>query len=103
MVSLDMEAIYKIAINLGNLQKIALASFVLISVTLIAYWKFHTIIYPQNLPRLGAQDGLSWADMRKKFQTDCTAVYEEAYEKVIVNVIRPSMVELQTLICQTVL
>ncbi|KAI1847522.1 hypothetical protein JX266_006374 [Neoarthrinium moseri] len=36
--------------------------------------------YPRNLPRIGAREGVPWQQMRKKFQADCLAVFDDAYE-----------------------
>ncbi|KAH9886190.1 cytochrome P450 [Xylariomycetidae sp. FL2044] len=36
--------------------------------------------YPQELPRLGQAEGVSWKEMRKRFQLDCTGVFQNAYE-----------------------
>lgn len=67
--------------GLGPVREIALAAFIAVGVIVLAY-RLYANRYPKNLPRIGEKDGVSWKAMREKFATDCTAVFEDAYENV---------------------
>lgn len=72
----------------GLVRKIALALIILPIVSFFAYRRLYVIRYPANLPRLsriGDETGISWTQMRARFQTDCTAVFNAAYEQVSVT------------------
>ncbi|KAI0475145.1 cytochrome P450 [Xylariaceae sp. FL0804] len=58
------------------------ATVIVVLTTLLAllYRSLFTIRYPANLPRLGADRGVKWRDMKKLFQTDCLAVFNDAYD-----------------------
>ncbi|ORY67789.1 cytochrome P450 [Pseudomassariella vexata] len=76
-----MDELLQKVIGHEHFRKIALAIVFFAVAGVLLYRAFFPIRYPADLPRLGKDEGISWRDMRKKFQTDCTAVFEEAYEK----------------------
>jgi hypothetical protein len=78
-----MDELYNIVMAYEPYHKIALATlgFVIVALVLV-YRAFLPIQYPKDLPRIGAREGISWDDMRKKYMTDCLAVFDDAYENV---------------------
>jgi hypothetical protein len=77
-----MDALYHVVAAQSLLYKIALTAFAVTAILILAYRALFIIHYPRNLPRVGAAEGVSWSDMRKRFHTDCTAVFTDAYENV---------------------
>lgn len=51
---------------------------------LLVFFAYRTFVirYPSNLPRIGADKGITWSDMRKKYMTDCLSVFGDVYENV---------------------
>ncbi|KAF4122832.1 Cytochrome P450 [Geosmithia morbida] len=69
-----------LAVDLGRVQRYGLAFFVLMAILAVAYRVFFTVRYSPDLPRVGADAGISWKEMRNKFHTDCLSVFEDIYE-----------------------
>ncbi|KAF2964868.1 hypothetical protein GQX73_g8695 [Xylaria multiplex] len=71
-----MDGLYHLMVYI--LQR-AILPVILIGIT-IYYFFFRHVRYPRNLPRLGAEEGISWEDIKKKFESDCLSVFEMAYQ-----------------------
>ena len=82
MASSQLDAIRQLAMHYVSGHPLLLALAILTTVIILLYRKTRTICHPRGLPRLGEDEGISWPDMRKKFQTNCMEVYDEAYQKV---------------------
>lgn len=63
-------------------QKVLLVVFGAVAALFLAYQWLFTIRYPKNLQRLGKREGVSWAEMRKRFHNDSLTVFNEIYENV---------------------
>ena len=66
----------------GPAQKVTLAAVGLVALLALIYRTFFYTRYPKNLPRVGEREGIPWRSMRKRFQTDCLSVFNEAYQHV---------------------
>lgn len=77
-----MSEIYNVVMGHGPLQIATLAAIIFTSILFLVYRVLFPIRYPKSLPRLGSREGISWSDMRKKYHTDCLAVFDDAYENV---------------------
>ena len=53
-----------------------------VALVLLVYRTLRPTRYPKDLPRVGERMGISWKSMRQTFQTNCLAVFEEAYQHV---------------------
>jgi hypothetical protein len=62
--------------------RVLLVSAGVLALLVLAYRSLFTIRYPKNLLRLGEQEGVSWAEMRKRFHEDSLSVFNEVYENV---------------------
>lgn len=70
------------AMGLKDIQNATSIAAGLAIVLLLAYRMLWVVRYPKNLPRVGEREGIPWKTMRQRFQTDCVAVFEEAYQHV---------------------
>lgn len=80
-----MDEIYDAVMGNGLIQVTTLAVIISTYVLVKVYRIFVPVHYPRNLPRLGSREGISWSDMRKKYHTDCLAVFDDAYQNVGYN------------------
>ncbi|KAH8887206.1 cytochrome P450 [Thozetella sp. PMI_491] len=74
-----MSSLYELLVGSRPLFYVGLA-VVFTGAAFYLYQSLFTVRYPPELPRLGAKEGISWREMKQKFMTDCTAVFEDAYE-----------------------
>lgn len=77
-----MDDIYDAVMGHGLIQITTLVVIISTYVLFKVYRVFVPVDYPRNLPRLGSREGISWSDMRKKYHTDCLAVFDDAYQNV---------------------
>lgn len=68
--------------NLEPLHSVTLGACTALAVLFLVYRTLFASPYPKNLPRFGEEEGVSWNQVRKRFDADCLDVYNEAYQKV---------------------
>jgi hypothetical protein len=77
-----MNGISDMLMSRGPTQSLALAAGVLTCVLVLVCRALLGSRYPKNLPRLGAEEGVPWTEVKKRFATHSLSVYNDAYENV---------------------
>lgn len=77
-----MDGIMDVLAAREPIHAFALAASVLTCVIVLVCRALLASRYPKNLSRLGAEEGVPWSEVRKRFESDSLSVYNDAYENV---------------------